>query len=79
MSNSFSEKHDLTKANINILNSNNIQSKYETLIINIQQIFNIIIGQCSPGMEQALAAAKDYTKVREEADSVGLIKIIEQI
>ena len=45
----------------------------------IQQIFNIVIGQCSPSMEQALSAVKGYKLMKEEADSIKLIKTIEQI
>lgn len=45
----------------------------------LQQIFNIIIGQCSPGMEQALSGMKDFKTINEEANSLDLIKAIEQI
>lgn len=45
----------------------------------IQQIFNIVLGKFSPGMEQALAAVKDYKLMKEEADSIKLLKNIEQI
>ena len=45
----------------------------------IQQIFNIVLGQCSPSMEQALSTVKGYKLMKEEADSIKLIKTIEQI
>ena len=45
----------------------------------IQQIYNVIIGQCSPSMEQALASHKDFKTVEVAADSIGLITMIEQI
>ena len=45
----------------------------------LQQIYNIIIGQCSPGIEQSLAAVKDFDTIKEEADSIKLLKTIEQI
>ena len=45
----------------------------------IQQIFNIVLGQCSPSMEQALSTVKGYRLMKEEADSIKLIQTIEQI
>jgi len=45
----------------------------------LQQIFNVIIGQCSPGMEQAFAGVMDFATTKEEDDSIKLLKTIEQI
>ena len=45
----------------------------------IQQIFSIILGQYSPGMEQTLLAIKGYNLMKEEVDSIKLIKNIEKI
>lgn len=43
----------------------------------IQQIFNIVLGLCSPEMEQAPAVVANVMK--EEADSIKLLNIIDQI
>ena len=45
----------------------------------IQQIFNIVFGKCSPGMEQALSAVKGYKVLKEKADSIKLLQPIEKI
>ena len=45
----------------------------------IQQIFNIVLGQCNPSMEQALSTVKGYRLTKEEEDSIKLIEMIEQI
>ena len=45
----------------------------------IQHIFNIVLGQCSPSMKQALSAVKRYKLMKEEADSINIIKTIEKI
>jgi len=39
----------------------------------IQQIFNIVIGQCSHAMEQALVSMNDFKTMKEEADSIILL------
>jgi len=44
----------------------------------IQQIFNIILGQCTLEMEQALEAIPNYKILKEEADSVALFKAIKK-
>ena len=43
----------------------------------LQQIYNVIIGQCSPAMEQSLATIKGFGKIKEQADSINLLKRIE--
>ena len=50
-----------------------------TLDDDIQQIFNIIYGQCSPGMQQKLESDVDFKNVKDKIDSVELLKIIERI
>lgn len=45
----------------------------------IQQIFNIVLGQYNSGMKQALSAVKGYKLTKKEADSINFIKTIEQI
>ena len=45
----------------------------------LQQIYNIVIGQCTPGMEQSLAAIPEFEIVKEDASSVDLLKLIERI
>ena len=45
----------------------------------IQQIFNIVLGQCSSSIEQTLSIVKGYKLMKDEADSIKLIKTIEQI
>lgn len=41
--------------------------------------FNIVLEQSSPGMEQALSIAKEYTLMKEEVDLIKLIKTIEKL
>jgi len=45
----------------------------------LQQIYNIIIGQCSPGTEQALSSIKGFQNIKKEAESIKLLKVIEQV
>ena len=45
----------------------------------IQQIYNIVYGQCSPGMQQKLESDDDFNMIKQNADSVALLKIIERI
>ena len=46
---------------------------------NLQQAYDIIIGQCSPTMEQALTSDKGFTSIEENADAATLLKFTEQI
>jgi len=45
----------------------------------IQQIFNIVYGQYIPGMQQKLESDSEFKKIKDNADSVELLKIIERI
>ena len=38
----------------------------------VQQVFNIILGQCTPEMEQTLEAITNYKIIKEKADSIVL-------
>ena len=45
----------------------------------LQQIYNIVIGWCSPGMDQALATDKDFNQIQKEVDSISLLNLIKQV
>ena len=43
------------------------------------KIFSLLIGQCSPSMEQSLAGEKEFSIIKEKSESIPLIKMIERI
>ena len=45
----------------------------------LQQIYNVIIGQWSPAMEQSPATIKGFDKIKEQVHSINLLNSIEQI
>ena len=45
----------------------------------LEKAFSIIIGQCSPAMEQSLAGEKEFKNIKETSETIGLIKMIERI
>ena len=45
----------------------------------LQQVFDIIFGQCSPSIKQKLSGIKDFQTTKEEANATALLKGIEQI
>ena len=45
----------------------------------IEKLFNLLLGQCSPSMELSLAGEKNYKNIKEKSDSIVLIKVIEHI
>ena len=45
----------------------------------LQQKYDMIIGHCSPAMEQLLTTINNFDKIKEQADSINLLKSIEQI
>ena len=51
-------------------------SKYNE---NLERCFGIIMGQCSPSMEQSLMANENFVELKSKSDSIGLIKLIEAI
>ena len=46
---------------------------------NIQKCFTIIIGQCSPDIEQLLTSEETFDSLKEAYDSIGLIKLLEKV
>ena len=45
----------------------------------LEKCFSIIIGQCSPAMEQSLAANNKFEGIKSASNSIALIKILEHI
>ena len=45
----------------------------------LEKSFSITIGQCSPAMEQSLAANNKFEGIKSTSNSIALIKILEQI
>ena len=45
----------------------------------LEKCFSEIMGQCSPGMEQALEGEGTYASIEAISDSIGLIKMLERI
>jgi len=45
----------------------------------IQKCFTIIIGQCSPDIEQLLTTEESYDTIKNMYDSIGLIKLLEKV
>ena len=46
---------------------------------NLEKCFSVILGQCSPAMEQSLESDTKYKTVKQESDSIELIKMLERI
>ena len=46
---------------------------------NLQQLFDVIHGQCSPSMRQKLEGDSKFKTIKETADSIDLLKLIEKI
>ena len=51
-------------------------SKY---VDSLEKCFSEIMGQCNPGMEQALETEPDYASVKATSDSIALIKMLKRI
>ena len=51
-------------------------SKYND---SLEKCFSIIIGQCSPAMEQSLTANAKFAAIKSSSNSIALIKLLEQI
>ena len=45
----------------------------------IEKLFSLLLGQCSPSMEQSLAGEKNFKDIKEKSDSIALIQVIERI
>jgi len=45
----------------------------------IEKLFSLLLGQCSPSMEQSLAGEKNFKNIKEKSGSITLIKVIERI
>ena len=45
----------------------------------LQKCFNIIMGQCSPAIEQDLKAQPTYKGIKDKSDSISLLKMLETI
>ena len=45
----------------------------------MQKCFTIIIGQCSPDIEQLLTAEESYDTLKDAYNSIGLIKLLEKV
>ena len=54
-------------------------SDVENFHSDLEKCFSLLPGQCSPSMEQTLAGEKDYQTIKEQSDSIGLIKMIERV
>ena len=52
------------------------KSKYTD---DLQKCFSMIIGQCSPAVEQNLEADDSYAAIKESSNSIELIKLLEKI
>ena len=46
---------------------------------NMEKWYSVIIGQCSPAIEQELEAHDSFLTIKVASDSIGLIKILERI
>ena len=46
---------------------------------NLEKCYSVIIGQCSPSIEQDLEADASFLTIKIASDSVGLIKLLERI
>ena len=45
----------------------------------LKKCYSLLIGQCSPTMEQIVSGDKDFKAIKEKSDSIGLLKLIEKI
>ena len=45
----------------------------------IQICFNLIMGQCSPSVEQNLEADESFAQLKESSDSIGLMRLLETL
>ena len=46
---------------------------------NLEKWYSVIIGQCSPAIEQELEADNSFLAIKMALDVIGLIKILERI
>ena len=51
-------------------------NKYEETL---ETCYSILLGQCSPAVEQALEGNKTFQSIRSTSNSIALLKLIEQI
>ena len=47
--------------------------------LDLETYFSIIIGQCSPVMEQSFAGEKEFKNIKETSETIDLIKTTERI
>ena len=45
----------------------------------MHKCFNIVMGQCSPAVEQNLEAEETFSNLKNKSDSIGLIKLLEKL